>query len=644
MFRDISKFEIKGSAKNLKGLINETEQKINKLKNSSIDESFLLKYQEITYPIGLEFTPLSHFNSVKNSKLTQKEYAKAINYLTDFHTKLSQDEDIYQKLKTYQNQFQIDTEKKEVLTNLIREYELSGVGLEDTKKSRIKEINLKLSELTNNFFQNVLNDTNNFKLQVNEADIKDMPESDKAAYKKGELFEFTLHAPSYISFMTFCNNREKREVMYKHYFTRAKQNSEIISEILSLRDEMAKILGFKNYAELSLATKDAKTPQQILDFLYEMIEPCKKKAENELAELKEIAHEFGIKKIMPYDTAFLSEKLKMKKFGYKDEDFRVYFEKDNVVNGMFAFLEKFLGIVFKKIDIPLWHKKAEAFDLKKNGKVIGRLYMDLEARKGKRDGAWMHDYETRFKDMQGNIHLPSAFVVANFPKSTSKIRSLLRPSDVETLFHEMGHALHHLLSDVDNLFVSGINGVKWDVVEFPSQFLENFYFESKVLDMIATHYKTGEKMPDDMKKTLKKMKNFNSGIMFLRQLEFAIFDMEIHHKNITNFEDAHNILKKIRGKTSMFEVPEYVLFENQFSHIFSGGYAAGYYSYKWAERLSADAFYLFVENNIFDAKLANNFVEKVLSKGGSINITEAYEKFAGRKVDNNNLLKLYDIM
>jgi len=644
MFRDISKFEVRGFARHLKGLINETEEKINKLKNDSINNIFLTKYQETTYPVGVEFTPLSHFNSVKNSKLTQKEYSKAINYITEFHTQLSQDEDIYQKLKDYQRQFNTDGETKEVLTNLIRDYELSGVGLENTKKRRIKEINLRLSDLTNNFFQNVLNDTNSFKLQVSEADIKDMPDSDKSAYKKGEVFEFTLHAPSYISFMTFCNNREKRELMYKQYFTRAQQNSEIISEILSLRDEMAKILGFKNFAELSLETKDANSPVEVLNFLYEMIEPCRKKAEIELAELNEIAVEFGIKKIMPYDTAFLSEKLKMKKFGYKDEDFRVYFEKNNVVNGMFAFLKKFLGIDFEKIDIPLWHKKAEAFHLKKNDKVIGRLYMDLEARKGKRDGAWMHDYETRFKDLQGDVHLPSAFVVANFPKSTSKIRSLLRPSDVETLFHEMGHALHHLLSDVDNLFVSGINGVKWDVVEFPSQFLENFYFESEVLDMIGTHYKTGEKMPEDMKKTLKKMKNFNSGIMFLRQLEFAIFDMEIHHKNITNFEDAHNALKKIREKTSMFEIPEYVLFENQFSHIFSGGYASGYYSYKWAERLSADAFYLFLENNIFDTKLADNFVEKVLSKGGSINITEAYEKFAGRKVDNNNLLKLYDIM
>jgi len=643
MFKDISKFEVRGFAKHLKGLINETEEKINKLKNDSINNIFLTKYQETIYPVGVEFTPLSHFNSVKNSKLTQKEYSKAINYTTEFHTQLSQDEDIYQKLKDYQRQFKTDGETKEVLTNLIRDYELSGVGLENTKKRRIKEINLRLSDLTNNFFQNVLNDTNSFKLQVNEADIKDMPDSDKSAYKKGEVFEFTLHAPSYISFMTFCNNREKREEMYKQYFTRAPQNSEIISEILSLRDEMAKILGFKNFAELSLETKDANSPVEVLNFLYEMIEPCRKKAEIELAELNEIAPEFGIKKIMPYDTAFLSEKLKMKKFGYKDEDFRVYFEKDNVVNGMFAFLKKFFGIVFEKIYIPLWHKKAEAFNLKKNGKVIGRLYMDLEARKGKRDGAWMHDYETRFKDLKGDVHLPSAFVVANFPKSTSKIRSLLRPSDVETLFHEMGHALHHLLSDVENLFVSGINGVKWDVVEFPSQFLENFYFESEVLDMIGTHYKTGKKMPEDMKKTLKKMKNFNSGIMFLRQLEFAIFDMEIHYKNITNFDDAHNLLKKIREKTSMFEIPEYVLFENQFSHIFSGGYAAGYYSYKWAERLSADAFYLFLENNIFDTKLADNFVEKVLSKGGSINITEAYEKFAGRKVDNNNLLKIYDI-
>lgn len=644
MFKDISKFEIKGSAKHLKGIINNAEEKISELKNNPIDNKFLSNYQEITYDGGLVFTLISHFNSVKNSKLTQKEYSKGLKYITDFHTKLSQDDEIYKKLKIYQKDFHIDTEKREVLTNLIKDYELSGVGLENIKKNRIKEIKQKLSELSNNFFQNVLNDTNTFKLQVDKEDITDMPESDKAAYKKGDLFEFTLHAPSYISFMTFCRNREKREVMYRHYFTRGEANSEIISQILLLRDEMANILGFKNYAELSLSSKDAKNPLDVLNFLYEMIPPCRKRAEDELRELKDMAGEFGIKKIMPYDIAFLSEKLKMKKFGYKEEDFRVYFEKDNVINGMFAFLEKFLGIVFEKIDIRLWHEKAEAFHLKKDGKVIGRLYMDLEARKGKRDGAWMQDYETRYKDLKGDFHLPSAFVVANFPKSSSKTPSLLRPSDVETLFHEMGHALHHLLSDVENIFVSGINGVKWDVVEFPSQFFENFCFESEVLDMIATHYKTGKKMPEDMKKKLKNMKNFNSGIMFLRQLELAIFDMEIHHKNITSFQDAHNIIKKIREKTSMFDIPEYVLFENQFSHIFSGGYAAGYYSYKWAERLSADAFYLFVENKIFNKELVKGFLDNVVSKGGSVNITEEYEKFAGRKVNSKNLLKLYDIV
>lgn len=641
---DITKFQIKNSSKVLNRIIKQALQEIEELIQKADGRDFLKLYQEKVYQVNLAFAPISHFNSVKNTKVSQKEYQKGLADITDFHTTITQDERIYYKLKDIEKSYSLNMEETRLIENLITEYELSGVNLDKEKKGEIRKINQKLGELSNNFFQNVLNDTNSYKITVSEDDIKDMPENDKKLYKKEKKYEFTLHAPSYLSFMTFCNNREKREEMYKMYFTRGEKNSEIITEILTLRQTLSNILGYKNYAEVSLKLKDAKDSEDVLKFLYDLIEPCKKKALKEKEELTVIGKEFDIDEVKPYDLHFLSEKLKAKKFGYKDEDFRVFFEKEDVVKGLFDFLDKLLKLKFIKSDVPLWDKKSNLYEIDYEGKLCGKLFLDLEARKGKRDGAWMNDFESRFKDINGNIHLPSAVIVANFPKSTSKISSLLRPADVETLFHEAGHALHHLLSNVDNIFVSGINGVKWDVVEFPSQFLENFFFHEDVLDIIARHYKTGEKMPLNMKKALKEIKNFNSGIMFLRQLEFAIFDMEIHSKGITTFTDAHNVLQNIRNKVSLFDIPEYVKFENQFSHIFSGGYAAGYYSYKWAEKLSADAFFLFLEKGVFDNNFGKRFVEELLSKGGSIDITEAYEKFAGKKVDNLNLLKIYNIV
>jgi oligopeptidase A len=641
---DITKFQIKNSSKVLNRVIKQSIQEIEELIQKADGRDFLKLYQEKVYEVNLAFTPISHFNSVKNTKISQKEYQKGLADFTDFHTTITQDERIYYKLKNIEKNYPLNREEKRLIENLLTEYELSGVTLDKDKKDEIRKINQKLGELSNNFFQNVLNDTNSYKITVSEEDIKDMPENDKKLYKKEKMYEFTLHAPSYLSFMTFCNNRGKREEMYKMYFTRGNQNSEIITEILTLRKTLSNILGYKNFAEVSLKLKDAKTPEDVLKFLYDLIEPCKKKALKEKENLAAIGKEFGIDEVKPYDLHFLSEKLKARKFGYKDEDFRIYFEKENVINGLFEFLKKIFALQYRKHDAKLWDKKVSLYEIDYEGSLCGKLFLDLEARKGKRDGAWMNDFEVRFKDINGNVHTPSAVIVANFPKSTSKIFSLLRPTDVETLFHEAGHALHHLLSDVDNIFVSGINGVKWDVVEFPSQFLENFFFHEDVLDLVAKHYKTGEKMPLDMKNALKEIKNFNSGIMFLRQLEFAIFDMEIHSKGITTFSEAHNVLKNVRDKVSVFDIPDYVKFENQFSHIFSGGYAAGYYSYKWAERLSADAFFLFLEKGVFDNNFGKRFVEELLSKGGSIDITDTYERFAGKKIDNLNLLKIYNIV
>ena len=646
MFLNISDFPVEGSSRRISQIISQSDKKIEELlKSDDTFKEFLKPYQETINSIETEITPISTFNSIKNSKLTQKEYLKVIEKATLFFTKISQDERIYSKIEKIKDQSQkLSLEEEKIISDMLRDFKLAGVHLPKSEKDKIKEINLSLSKLQNDFFQNVLNDTNNYKIEVDEEDIAEMPENEKIMFKKDGKFTFTLHAPSFLSFMTYCSNRKKREELYRAYYTRGEQNSKIIEEILLLRKQLANLLGFNNFGELSLASKDAKSPAEVLNFLNSFVEKCQKKAEKELNELSLLGKDLGIDNIKPYDTAYLSEKLKKLKFGYTDEDFRVFFPKDKVVEGLFKFSEKLFGINFKKVDIKLWHPKAEVFDIYLKDMPKGRLYLDLEARKGKRDGAWMQEWETRYLKEDNTENLPSAFIVGNFPKSNARHPSLLRPGDVETLFHEMGHALHHLLSACENIFVSGIHGVKWDVVEFPSQFMENFFYEERVLDMVSQHYKTGQKMPEHLKKALNDMKNFNSGIAFLRQLEFGIFDMEIHSKNILKFKDVHEILKNIRKKTSLLEVPEYVYFENQFSHIFSGGYAAGYYSYKWAERLSADAYYIFLENGIFNSELSDKFVNLLLSKGGSIDITESFKNFAGREINNDSLLKLNGIV
>lgn len=646
MFLNISDFPVQKSSKKVSQIISQSDKKIEELlKSNDTFKDFLKPYQEILNNIETAITPISTLNSVKNTKSSQREYLKVIELATLFFTKLSQDDRIYSKVQHIkEHSKKLSHEEQKIIDDMLRDFKLSGVHLPRDKKDEIKNINLSLSKLQNDFFQNVLNDTNSYKLEVYKEDIEEMPENEKMMFKKDGKYIFTLHAPSFLSFMTYCSNRKKREELYKAYYARGKQNSKIIEEILFLRKKLSNLLGFNNFAELSLASKDAKSPENVMNFLESFIEKCRKKGESELNELSSLGKKLGIKDIKPYDTAYLSEKLKKLKFGYTDEDFRVFFPKDKVVEGLFKFCEKLFGINFKKVDMKLWHPKAEVFDIYLNNNQKGRLYLDLEARKGKRDGAWMQEWETRYLKEDNTENLPSAFIVGNFPKSNPRHPSLLRPGDVETLFHEMGHALHHLLSACENIFVSGIHGVKWDVVEFPSQFMESFFYEERVLDMVSQHYKTGEKMPEKLKKGLNEMKNFNSGIAFLRQLEFGIFDMEIHSKNILKFKDVHQTLKNIRKKTSLLEVPEYVYFENQFSHIFSGGYAAGYYSYKWAERLSADAYYIFLENDIFNNKISEMFLNTLLSKGGSIDITESFKNFAGREINNDSLLKLNGIV
>ena len=591
------------------------------------------------------FTPLSHINAVNNSKITQEVYSESIPIITEYSTKLSQNLDIYNAYKEiYKNEKEsLNYEQNRVLELNIEHFELSGAHLDDKTKARLQEINIKTSELSNDFSQNLLDATNEYKYIIeDEKDVEGIPQSDKenAKYEEDGVikYKFTLQLPSYISYMTYGKNAAIREELYRAYVTRSPQNATIIDELLALKDEMSKLLGFENYAQYSIASKMAKDEKSVVNFLDKLAKNSQEQAQIELKELQSIAPD----QLQSFDTAYYSEILKKKSYDIDEEEYRPYFEQKSVINGMFTFLDKLFGFKFKKVDEKLWNDKASSYDLYIDEKLIARLYFDLEARENKRGGAWMHNWQSHCKDEAGNEQLASAFIVCNFPPSSDTTPSLLRHDDIVTLFHEMGHTIHHLLSSVNENDVSGVNGVEWDAVEFPSQFLENFAYEPKVLKLFATHHETGEILPDEMIEKLVKSKNFQSAMGMLRQLEFSIFDFKLH-SNVYKGDEVQALLNSIREDTALIKAPEYNKFQNGFSHIFSGGYAAGYYSYKWAEVLSADVFYSVVDEGIFASKTAKKYLDIVLKGGGSKSMKTLFHELMGRDADTDKLLRLNGI-
>lgn len=615
-------------------------------------ENFAKPYQEIGEGINQFLTPIFHIDSVKNSEITKKAYEECLPLISIYETELSQNVNIYRALKDIQdnNNYTLNNIQKKVLENEIRDFELSGCHLNNEIKNRLKEINLSLSELSHKFSQNLLDATNSFEMVVdNFDDVKELPKSDLELAKfedKGKTkYKFNLQMPSYIAYITYGSSREKREEIYKAYCTRAPENGKIIEEILKLKDEKVKILGFDSYAQYSLATKMAKNEEEVVNFLYELAKKGKTGAIEELEEIKEYAKKDGITDLQSYDLSYYSEKLKKEKYDLDEEYYRPYFEKESVLNGFFEFLNSVFEIEFKKVEADIWDEKASVYDIYENKKLSSRIFIDLEARKDKRGGAWMNNWHSYYVDKHNNVHLPTAYIVCNFPQSSQNTKSLLRHSDVVTLFHEMGHALHHLLSKVSEPFVSGISGVAWDTVEFPSQFLEYFAYDKTVLKQFAKHYETGEVLSDEAIEKIIKAKNFQSSLNMLRQVEFALFDFKLHQKLYKNEDEVQKLLNEIRDEISVIKAPSYNKFQNGFSHIFGGGYAAGYYSYKWAEVLSADAFYMFIESeNIFNKELALKYKEKILQKGGSKDMSELFFEFAQREPSVDSLLKIDGII
>ena len=653
MFEEFNLDDFSNSAKVLEELINKNRSAMDKLleiedKNY---ENFVVPYQQLSEKLEQYCTPIFHIDGVKNSEETQKVYNECLPLISIYSSQLASNEKIYSAFKDIQYKYNssLNIEQSKVLENELRDFKLGGCGLNDEDKKTLEEINLELSELGNNFSQNLLDATNDWEMIIEDfEEVKEIPKSDleNATFtdeKDGKTkYRFTLQMPSYIAYTTYGTSQKRREEIYKAYTTRAPQNGKLIEKILILREKEAKLLGFVNYAQLSLATKMANKEDDVLNFLYELAKYSKDKAIVELKEVSGFASADGIKDIQSFDLGYYSQKLKEQMYDIDEEYYRPYFQKDIVLNGLFDFLDNTFGIKFTKVEAKAWDDKAEVYELSEDDKPIARLYIDLEARTDKRGGAWMNNWHTH-SVVDGKKNLATAYIVCNFPVSTDTTPSLLRHSDVVTLFHEMGHALHHMLSTVKEPFVSGINGVAWDTVEFPSQFLEYFAYDKKVLQMFAKHYETNEVLDDEAIAKLIKARNFQSSLTTMRQLEFALFDFKLHQK-LYNEADVQVLLDDIRDTTSVMKPPAYNKFQNGFAHIFAGGYAAGYYSYKWAEVLSADAFYMFIDNPDSHKELALKYKEIILGLGGSVDMNNLFHQFTSRDADIKSLLKIDGII
>ncbi|MEJ2526666.1 MAG: M3 family metallopeptidase [Sulfurovaceae bacterium] len=617
------------------------------VKNDSKSYADTLKtLEELDEELSLFFTPLSHLNSVSNSSQTQKIYEEALPIISNFHTKLSHNKKLYEKIKSITT---TKADEQRVINEAIKDFELAGVDLEMKQKKRLEEIDMNLSSLSNEFSQNLLNATNEYTLTIeNEKDIEGIPDSALEPLKKERngkiVYEFNLQMPNYIAYMTYGPNRTLREKLYKAYTSRAPQNAQIIDAILHLREEEAKLLGFTNYAQYALSKRDASSSDEVIDFLEKLITIARPFAKKEFEELSTYAKSIdALTQLESYDVAYYAQKLQQEKFDFDERIVQEYFEQNSLLKGLLETVSKLFDIEFKELDLKLWHPCVKAYDIYEDGKLSARIYLDLEARSSKRGGAWMHDFETHFFDAKEERKLASAFIVCNFSAATKEMPSLLRHDDVVTLFHEMGHALHHLLSKNTQRSLSGINGVAWDVVEFPSQFLENFAYQKDVLKSIGTHYKSGESIPNWLIEKIEQTKNFQVASGLLRQIEFSLFDIKLHLK-YHNIEQTQHLLNAIRKETSLIKVPSYNKFQNSFAHIFAGGYAAGYYSYKWAEVLSADAFIECLdEDGLFDTLKAKGYKEYILAKGSLKEMRHLYREWLGKDPDVDSLAKLYGL-
>ncbi len=624
-------------------------------------DNLLQKLEDMDDRLSRAWSPASHLHSVADNDQLREAYNACLEKLSDYSTEMGQNEDLfhaYEQIASSSDFNVLTSAQQKVITNALRDFKLSGIALDAESKERYKVIQQKLSKLQTRFEENLLDATQAWKKLITDpGELSGLPESclalaaqtAKNAGKEGWLF--TLEFPSYMPVMQYADNASLRREVYEAYVTRASDkgpnagefdNSEIMIEILKYRTEKAKLLGFDSYAHYSLATKMAEHPDEVLGFLNDLADRTNTFAKQEFEELTRFAHETAsVTQLEGWDVAYYSEKLRQKKFDISQEALRPYFPADQVIEGLFAITNKLYDVIIKqRAGVQVWNKDVIFFDiLDPQGELRGSFYLDLYARQHKRGGAWMDECLVRKKSSAG-IQNPVAYLTCNFTPPVGDKPALLTHDEVTTLFHEFGHGLHHMMTRVEYSGVSGINGVPWDAVELPSQFMENWCWEKEALDLFARHIDTGKLMDDELFEKMTRARTFQAGMQMVRQLEFSLFDYRLHMEFAANESLViQDLLNEVREQVAVVKAPEFNRFQHSFAHIFAGGYAAGYYSYKWAEVLSADAFSKFEERGIFDKTTGKEFLQSILEQGGSREPMDLFVEFRGRKPSIEPLLR-----
>ena len=629
-------------------------------------EAFVQPLEDANERLSRAWGQISHLHAVLDSPELREAYNANLPKVTQYWTELGQNEHLFAKyraLKAAPGFAQLSAPRRKLVDNALRDFRLGGAELPAEKKPRYAAIQEELAALSAKFSENVLDATNAYSLLIeDEARLAGLPAdvreaAREAAQKDGKAgWKFTLHMPSYFPVMQYADDRALRETLYRENVTRASEfgkpewdNAPLMAKILRLRREDAQMLGYANFAEVSLVPKMAQTPRQVLDFLHDLARRARPFAERDLAELRGFASaELGLASLEAWDVSYAAEKLRARRYAFSDQEVKEYFPETQVVPGMFKLVETLYGLSISEVTdrslAPVWHEDVRFFDIRNaGGELIGRFYLDLYARETKRGGAWMDDAVTRRRKADG-IQTPVAYLNCNFSRPVGGKPALFTHDEVITLFHEFGHGLHHLLTRIEDLGVAGINGVEWDAVELPSQFMENFCWEWEVLEHMTRHFETGAPLPRALFDKMIAAKNFQSGLQILRQVEFSLFDMHLHYDfDPDSGRNARDVLDEVRAQVAVLVPPAYNRFPNNFSHIFAGGYAAGYYSYKWAEVLSADAFSAFEERRaaagVLDRDTGARFRDEVLAVGGSRPAAESFRAFRGRDPQVDALLR-----
>jgi len=624
---------------------------------------FIEPLENSTEQLGRAWGVVGHLNAVQDTPELRAAYNENQPKITEFWTGLAQNIALFDKYKALQNDpdFAIfSAARQRIIDNAVRDFRLGGADLPQDRKARFAAIQEQHAALSTKFSENVLDATNGYALLIeNEAELAGLPgDAIRAARSAAEQdgkpgYKFTLHFPSYFPILQLADSRALRETIYRANATKASElgakpdwdNTQIIADLLKLRAEEAGLLGYQNFAEVSLVPKMAQTPQQVIDFLQDLAQRARPFAEKDLAELRAFAkQELGLETLEAWDTAYASEKLRERRYAFSEQEVKQYFPEPKVIAGLFRLAQTLFGMQIKPDSAPVWHPDVQFFRIERDGQLVGQFYLDLHARSGKRGGAWMDD--ARGRRRRGDaLQTPVAYLTCNFSAPVGDKPALLTHDDAITLFHEFGHGLHHMLTQVDELGVSGISGVEWDAVELPSQFMENFCWEWEVLQHMTAHIDTGTALPRALFDKMIAARNFQSGLQTLRQVEFSLFDMHLHFDHDAyGSRSAQDVLNAVREKFAVLLPPAFNRFQNAFSHIFAGGYAAGYYSYKWAEVLSADAYGAFEEarsdqGGTLQAETGRKFQSEILAVGGSRPALESFKAFRGREPSIDALLR-----